>query len=54
MENGDENNFKYINNEDENDLKYSEDKIKDKFRKMDELIQSFDDIYNTNGILVPI
>jgi hypothetical protein len=54
LENGDENNFKYINNEDENDLKYSEDKIKDKFRKMDELIQSFDDIYNTNGILVPI
>ena len=54
LENGDENNFKYINNEDENDLKYCDDKIKDKFRKMDELIQSFDDIYNTNGILVPI
>ena len=53
MENGDDNNFNYINNE-ENDLKYSEDKIKDKFRKMDELLQSFDDIYNTNGILVPI
>ena len=54
LEKGEEDNFKYINNDDENDLKYSEDKIKDKFRKMDELLQSFNDIYNTSGILVPI
>jgi len=54
LESGDENNFKYINNDDGNNLKYSEDIIKDRFRKIDELIQSFNDIYNTNGILVPI
>ena len=54
LESGNETNFKCINDGNENDLNYSEKIIKDKYRKLDELFQSFDDIYNTKGILVPI
>ena len=53
LDKGDENNFCFINN-DENSIKNFHELALNKFRKTEEFFQSFDDIYNTNGILVPI
>ena len=53
IDSGDENNFSKINKE-ELYLKSIEDNIRHKFLKISELYKSFDDIYSTEGILVPI
>ena len=54
MEKGDENNFNFINNNDADNLNSFENSIKEKYQKLDELIQNFANMYNTNDILVPI
>ena len=53
LDGGDENNFNLINN-DENNFKHYEDLNKDKISKIQELYQSLDNIYKTEGIIVPI
>ena len=54
LEKGDENNFNFINNNDADNLNSFENSIKEKYQKVDELIQNFAKMYNTNDILVPI
>ena len=54
LEKGDENNFNFINNNDADNLNSFENSIKEKYQKLDELIQNFAKMYNTNDILVPI
>ena len=54
LEKGDENNFNFINNNDADNLNSFENSIKEKYQKVDELIQNFANMYNTNDILVPI
>ena len=54
LEKGDENNFHFINNNDADNLNSFENSIKEKYQKLDELIQNFANMYNTNDILVPI
>jgi len=54
LEKGDENNFNFINNNDADNLNSFENSIKEKYQKLDELIQNFANMYNTNDILVPI
>ena len=54
LEKGDENNFNFINNNDADNLNSFENSIKEKYQQLDELIQNFANMYNTNDILVPI
>ena len=54
LEKGDENNFNFINNNDADNLNSFENSIKEKYQKVDELIQNFAKMYNTNDNLVPI
>ena len=54
LEKGDENNFSLINNNDVDNMNSFENSIKEKYQKTEDLIKSFADMYNTNGILVPI
>ena len=54
LEKGDENNFNFINNNDADNLNSFENSIKEKYQNVDELIQNFANMYNTNDILVPI
>ena len=53
LESGDENNFKFIS---ENDgmIESIEMNIKDKLSKVSDLYKSFDDLYDTKGIIVAI
>jgi len=53
LENGNENNFTCINKEETN-LDSIENKIKQKIDKIYELYKSFDELYSTEGIVVPI
>ena len=53
LDKGDDKNFGFINNG-ENLFKNIEVILKNKYRKFEELFESFNDIYNSNGILVPI
>ena len=53
LENGNENNFTCINKE-ETSLDSIENKIKQKLEKIYELYKSFDELYSTEGIIVPI
>ena len=53
LENGNENNFTCINKE-ETSLDSIENKIKQKIDKIYELYKSFDELYSTEGIVVPI
>ena len=53
LDGGDENNFNLINN-DESNFKHYEDLNKDKISKIQDLYQSLDNIYKTEGIIVPI
>ena len=53
LENGNENNFTCINKE-ETSLDSIENKIKHKIEKIYELYKSFDELYSTEGIVVPI
>ena len=53
IENGNENNFTCINKE-ETSLDSIENKIKQKIDKIYELYKSFDELYSTEGIVVPI
>ena len=53
LENGNENNFTCINKE-ETSLDSMENKIKQKIEKIYELYKSFDELYSTEGIVVPI
>ena len=53
LDGGDENNFNFINN-DETNFKHYEDLNKDKISKIQDLYQSLDNIYKTEGIIVPI
>ena len=54
LEKGDEKNFSLINNNDIDNINSFESSIKEKYQKTEDLIKSFADMYNTNGILVPI
>ena len=53
MESGDENNFNFIS---ENDgmIESIEMNIKDKLNKVSDLYKSFDDLYDTKGIIVAV
>jgi uncharacterized protein (UPF0332 family) len=53
LDKGDDNNFSIINCDD-NIIKIYENNIKNKINKIDELYQSLDKTYNTDGIVVPI
>ena len=53
LDGGDENNFNLIKN-DEINFKHYEDLNKDKISKIQDLYQSLDNIYKTEGIIVPI
>ena len=53
VENGNENNFSCIS-KDEKAIESIEDKIKLKIGKLSELYKTFDNIYNTDGIIVPV
>ena len=53
IETGNENNFNCINKEEKN-LESIQDNIRQKFLKISELYKSFDEIYSTEGIVVPI
>ncbi len=53
LDKGDDNNFSIINFDD-NIIKIYENNIKNKINKIDELYQSLDKTYNTDGIVVPI
>ena len=53
IENGNENNFSCIS-KDEKAIESIEDKIKQKIGKLSELYKTFDNIYNTDGIIVPV
>ena len=53
LENGNENNFTCINKE-EDSLDSIETQIKKKVEKIYELYKSFDELYSTEGIVVPI
>ena len=53
LENGNENNFTCINKEEES-LDSIETQIKKKVEKIYELYKSFDELYSTEGIVVPI
>ena len=53
IENGNENNFSGIS-KDEKAIESIEDKIKQKIGKLSELYKTFDNIYNTDGIIVPV
>ena len=53
IENGNENNFSCIC-KDEKAIESIEDKIKQKIGKLSELYKTFDNIYNTDGIIVPV
>ena len=53
LDTGDENNFGNINKE-EKVLESIEDKIKQKKKKITELYKALNDIYCTDGIVVPI
>ena len=53
LDSGDENNFNLVNNN-ENNLNHFDDINKDKISKIEELYKSLDNIYKTDGIIVPI
>ena len=53
LDGGDENNFNLIKN-DKTNFKHYEDLNKDKISKIQDLYQSLDNIYKTEGIIVPI
>ena len=53
LEIGDENNFNLVNN-DENNINHFKDLNKEKISKIEDLFKSFDNIYKTDGIIVPI
>ena len=53
IDNGNENNFSCIC-KDEKAIESIEDKIKQKIGKLSELYKTFDNIYNTDGIIVPV
>ena len=53
IDNGNENNFSCIC-KDEKSIESIEDKIKQKIGKLSELYKTFDNIYNTDGIIVPV
>ena len=53
IDNGNENNFSCIC-KDEKAIESIEDKIKQKIGKLSELYKNFDNIYNTDGIIVPV
>ena len=53
IDNGNENNFSCIC-KDEKTIESIEDKIKQKIGKLSELYKTFDNIYNTDGIIVPV
>ena len=53
IDNGNENNFSCIS-KDEKAIESIEDKIKQKIGKLSELYKTFDNIYNTDGIIVPV